>query len=81
MAVYRCSRCDRFVDDDWEVGTEDPEDSCEMMCESCACEILDEDGNVIDEQKLLDSDPDYQKWVSDRQRSSLAAFIEDYANE
>jgi len=51
MAIYRCSRCDRFVDDDWDVGTEDPENALEMMCESCACEYLDEDGNVIEEQQ------------------------------
>jgi len=68
MAIYRCSRCDRFVDDDWEVGTEDPEDDLEMMCESCACEYLDEDGNVIDEQKL------YPK-------GSLNTFIEEYNHE
>ena len=48
MAVYRCSRCDRFVDDDWEPGTEDPEHEFEMMCESCACEYLDEDGNILE---------------------------------
>ena len=56
MAIYRCSRCDRFVDDDWEPGIEDPENSLEMMCESCAEAYLDEDGNIIDEQKLYEFD-------------------------
>ena len=43
MAVYRCSGCDRLVDDDYEPGTPDPEsEDFELLCERCAEEVEDE---------------------------------------
>ena len=35
MACYKCSRCDEFKDDDWNPGTEDPDNPYELMCEDC----------------------------------------------
>ena len=67
--MYRCSRCDRFVDDDWEVGIEDPENGCEMMCEKCAEDYLDEDGNVIDEQRLYEIDAKNDHFCEMREKS------------
>ena len=35
MAIYRCSRCDNLVDDDWNPGEQDPENPYELICPSC----------------------------------------------
>ena len=52
MSVYICSECGQFIDDDYNVGTEDPRSKdFEMICEYCACEILDEDGKLIEENE------------------------------
>lgn len=36
MAIYRCSGCDRMVDDDYEPGTDDGTEDFGLLCESCA---------------------------------------------
>lgn len=52
MSVYICSECGQFIDDDYNVGVEDPRSKdFEMICEYCACEILDEDGKLIEENE------------------------------
>ena len=43
MAVYRCSRCDEFKDSDWNVCSEDPDDSLGLVCEDCMCELEEDD--------------------------------------
>jgi len=46
MAIYFCSRCNGIFDDDWVPGTEDPDDPCGLMCESCACEVEGEEDEL-----------------------------------
>ena len=43
MAMYYCSRCGEMKDEDWNPCTEDPKDEFGLMCESCACEVEEDD--------------------------------------
>ena len=42
MAMYICSRCGNYIDDDWHPCTEDPKDELGLMCPECAVEIEEE---------------------------------------
>ena len=46
MAIYRCSRCNQLIDDDYEPGEEDPEDGCELICPGCFEDIEGEDDGL-----------------------------------
>ena len=42
MAMYRCSRCENTIDNDWHPCTEDPRDELGLMCPDCAEEASGE---------------------------------------
>ena len=35
MAIYRCSECDKMVDNDWEPCEEHPTKDNELVCPAC----------------------------------------------
>jgi hypothetical protein len=43
MSMYRCNRCERFCDDDYNVCTADPKDPRELMCENCTADEEDDE--------------------------------------
>lgn len=46
MAIVYCNECDQFIDDDYFPCEVDPRDDCELICPSCAEDILDENGEL-----------------------------------
>jgi hypothetical protein len=44
MAIYYCEECDKYINDDYNPGTDV---NGELVCEDCACEMEDDDGLEI----------------------------------
>lgn len=42
MAMYKCSGCDEYVDDDWLPCTEDKKTEFGLLCPDCAMEREEE---------------------------------------
>lgn len=52
--MYRCSRCDSFVDGDWQPCTSDPVIKGGLMCEECAAEVEEDEDNEMKVEQVND---------------------------
>ena len=46
MSIYYCSKCGKRCDNDYEPAQEDPFDPCELWCEECYEEYIEDNESI-----------------------------------